>query len=261
MKIRSEFALNLLLWCVRNIKVFLTRAPSDSLTIITASDFSHENSLKNLLISIRIFEPSARVVVYDLGMNPLSMTELKKEFSNFSFRRFPFEDYPSYYNIKVDAGAYAWKPAALEESKPLNGFVIWLDAGDVLTGRLIFLRKTLKIYGFFSPYSIGSIEDWTFPQTIKDFSVSNNLLKARNLGANVVAFDSKDSNAVKLIESWISASKNKSLIAPHGSSRSNHRQDQSLLTILAYQADMVKYGNLGEFPRRIFRILVHQDVD
>jgi hypothetical protein len=239
----------------------LSQTPNKKFTIITASDSSHQLSLRNLLMSIRTFEPNAKVIVYDLGMDPLFLNQLVDEFARFSFRGFPYENYPAHYNIKVDAGVYAWKPAAIELSKPLDEYIIWLDAGDVLIGRLNFLRKTLKIYGFFSPYSIGTIQDWTFPQTLESLNVNSGILGARNLGANVVAFDSENINAMTLIESWISASKDKSLIAPKGSSRSNHRQDQSLLTVKAYQLDMVQYGNLGEFPRRVFKILVHQDVD
>ncbi len=237
------------------------RTPSEALTVITASDSSHQLSLLNLLNSIRQFEPNATVEVYDLGMEPPFAASLQEEFTTFKFKRFPYENYPSYYNIKIDAGVYAWKPASLEESKPLSEFVIWLDAGNVLTGRLVFLRKVIKRFGFFSPYSIGAIEDWTDPQTLKNLKVHDDLFRSRNLAANVIGFNSADRESLNLIDSWIEASRDKNLIAPPGSSRSNHRQDQSLLTILAYQVGLVRYRSLGEFPRRIFRILVHQDVD
>jgi hypothetical protein len=261
MKSRARFATNLFLWCLVNLRVFLVRTPSENLTIITASDSSHQLSLLNLLSSIRQFEPKAAVEIYDLGMEPSFAASLQNEFSSFRFKCFPYEKYPSYYNIKIDAGVYAWKPASLDESKPFNEFVLWLDAGNVLTGRLVFLRKVLKRFGFFSPYSIGEIKDWTHPQTLINLRIENNLLKSKNLSANVVGFNSGDRKSLDLIDSWIEAAKDKNLIAPPGSSRSNHRQDQSLLTVLAYQAGLVRYRNLGEFPRRIFKILVHQDVD
>ena len=258
---KVKFAKNLAVWCVKNSRIFLTKAPNVSLTIISASDRTHQRSLRNLLRSLCRFEPTAKVIIYDLGMDNSFLEKLRDEFKSVEFKSFPYEKYPSHYDIRVNAGLYAWKPAALKESKPFPQFVVWFDAGNVVTGRLIFLRKCLKQYGFFSPYSAGKIEEWTSPATLKALQLETQFYQSRNLSANVVAFDAQDDRALDLVNQWIHASEVKDLIAPPGSSRDNHRQDQSLLTVLAYNFDMVNYGSLGEFPRRIFKVLVHQDVD
>jgi hypothetical protein len=258
---RLQFAWNLFIWIIGNLQIFFTPKSKESIQIISASDNSHQKSLMNLLDSITHFEPNAKVTVFDLGMDSRFLDQLFEKFPSVEFRNFPFENYPSYYDIKLEAGSYAWKPAAIELAKPWNGMILWLDAGNLLTGPLSFLRKTVKKYKFFSPYSVGSIHEWTHPKVISSIGIDSEVLKERNLAANVICFSSSDEEATNLIEKWIYLSKIKELIAPEGSSRLNHRQDQSLLTVLAYKTGLVTYGNLAEFPRRVFRILVHQDVD
>jgi len=258
---RIRYAWNLSFWIFRNIQIFFVPKSKEELHIISASDSTHQKSLSNLLTSIRQYEAKAKVVVFDLGMTAEYLAKLIEEFPTVEFKRFPFENFPSYYDIKIEAGSYAWKPAAIELAKPWNDTVLWLDAGNLLIGPLVILRKTAKKYKFFSPYSSGVIQEWTHPGVISSLGVQPELLKARNLAANVICFSSSDKGASGMIEEWISSSKSKELIAPDGSSRLNHRQDQSLLTILAYKAGLVRYGKLAEFPRRVYKILVHQDVD
>lgn len=260
-KTRINFAWELFTWIIRNIQIFKEPKSNERIQIISASDNTHQKSLYNLLNSISQYEPNAKVTIFDLGMNSDFLVMLVNKFPSVEFVRFPFEKFPSYYYIKIEAGSYAWKPAAIELAKPWNETVLWLDAGNLLTGKLTFLRKSVQKYGFFSPYSTGYIEEWTHPKVLSSMDVDPSLLEARNLAANVICFSSSNKRASGLVEEWILASKNKDLIAPDGSSRLNHRQDQSLLTILAYKSGMVTYGDLGEFPRRIFKILVHQDVD
>ena len=214
-----------------------------------------------MLVSLERHEPTSRIVVFDLGLDEDFVKGLSDDFPGLLIRRFPYENFPRSYDIKIAAGNYAWKPASIELVKPWEGDVVWFDAGNVVTGKLTFLRKTLRNYPFFSPHSVGKIVDWTYPSVLVKLAVDKKLSRQRNLAANVIAFDSSNPQASQLMQNWIESSKNLDLIAPAGSSRTNHRQDQSLLSILAYQSNLVQYGSLADFPRRIFRILVHQDVD
>lgn len=258
---RLRFASRLLFWCIKNLGRFLTNGGDRPLTIITASDRSHQKSLRNLLLSLESHEPLSKVIVFDLGLEDDFVKGLNGDFPRLIIRPFPYENFPNSYDINVAAGNYAWKPASIELAKPWEGDVVWFDAGNVITGRLSFLRKTLRKHPFFSPYSVGKIVDWTYPSVLVKLTVDNKQSRQRNLAANVIAFDSTNPQASDLMQSWIESSKNLDLIAPAGSSRMNHRQDQSLLSILAYKSNLVRYGSLADFPRRIFKILVHQDAD
>jgi hypothetical protein len=245
-----------------NSTLLLSRTPKTELTIVSASDFTHERSLRNLLQSLVNFEKESKLIVYDLGMNSDYLDKLKLSYPDIDFRDFQFGKYPDFFNIRVEAGSYAWKSAILEglilegETK-----ILWMDAGNLITGKLKVLREAIKRYGFFSPYSVGNVSDWTHPLTLERLKAPESILNKRNLGANVIAFDSCNERVVSFIQDWTRTCSKKELIAPAFSNRNNHRQDQSLLTVLAYVAKIVTYGSLGDFPRRAFKILVHQDAD
>jgi hypothetical protein len=251
-----------LIWIARNWRILLSSTPKIPLTIISASDYSHEKSLLNLLISINKFEKDARIVVYDLGLSTEIESKLKSDFSNVEFRVFPFDRYPDFYNIRVNAGNYAWKSAIIDAMISENpSYILWMDAGNIITGKLKLIRKIIRRFGFYSPYSDGILQDWTHPLALKRMGVNRDLMFVRNLGANVIGFDASNQRALKVIKDWVSSCSQKNLISPETSSRENHRQDQSLLTILAYRGGIVGYKSLGDFPRRAFKILVHQDVE
>ena len=74
----------------------------------------------------------------------------------------------------------------------------------------------------------------------------------------MIGFNAENKLAVEIVNEWAEKSKNKDLISPKGSSRKNHRQDQSLLTLIAYKHDIVK-----KIPssHALFGIIVHQDPD
>jgi len=72
------------------------------LAIVTAADSSHAGPLGNLLFSIALFEPFARVIVYDLGLEGHEVKALEAP----EIRRFPFERYPAH--VAMAARSYAW---------------------------------------------------------------------------------------------------------------------------------------------------------
>ena len=85
-----------------------------------------------------------------------------------------------------------------------------------------------------------------------------NLLSKRNFSSGIVGMVMVIKKMKRLLKSGQSFQGIKMLIAPKGSSRKNHRQDQSILNILVHQ-------NLKTFmiPRthKIFGILKHQNKD
>ena len=78
----------------------------------------------------------------------------------------------------------------------------------------------------------------------------------RNLSGGVVGYNANNSKAKLLAERCYNYAKVKECIAPSGSNRSNHRQDQALLTVLAYKFNMVK-----GMPKKYYGFDVHRDID
>jgi hypothetical protein len=171
------------------------------------------------------------------------------------------------------AGEYAWKPtiihAALEEFGARGGDdaaqVAWLDAGCALRRPLVAWRASVAARGFHSPRSVGTVAQWTHAGTLRHFGLigggaaadaasadagaagaggvaavevvgpaaAAETLRYRMLSAGLVGLRYGHAGVRELVREWAACALRKECIAPAGSSRANHRQDQSALSILA----------------------------
>ena len=60
------------------------------LTIVTGASSNHFRCLRNLLDSIQRFEPTTRTIVYDLGLSPAELRELRAyEVRHFAYNQIP----------------------------------------------------------------------------------------------------------------------------------------------------------------------------
>ena len=225
--------------CLKNIflhqKLFNT-----NLTIVTGSDFTHFDSVVNLLDSIIEHEPYTKIVLYDIGFYDSQVRFLNENYSSVEVIKFDFSKYPKFFSIRTDSdnklGSYAWKSAIVSETlSRFGGSVLWLDAGDKITKKLTLLKIVLTSIGIYVPKSAGKISDWTHEKTIKLFNYKNLDLKRRNLASGMIGFNSSKKIATDISNEWLDSCKSEELIAPKGSDRSNHRQDQSLLTLICYK--------------------------
>jgi len=226
--------------------------------LVTGADYTHGRSLRQLLASVRRFEPNMRTIIYDLGLTVGQRLRIRIGFPTFELRRFAWEQYPAHLDIKIRTGEYAWKPVIVWSVLEGAGEpVCWMDAGNILTGPLTELRAAVRKAGFYSPGSRGSVSDWTHPGMLEFFGVDEAWGRNRaNLNGACVAFDPAFKAAGALAKKWCDGALNKECIAPEGSDRANHRQDQALLSVLAHidgMAGTTEHGLLG--------FLIQQDVE
>lgn len=226
------------------------------LVIITGADSTHYKSLNQFLSSLYTHEPVVSVVVVDLGLTQLQKQCIRDRFPLAEFRLFDYSKYPDYFNIKVNAGEYAWKPVIFREI--LNEFkcsVCWMDAGNIITKPLFYIRRITQKIGMYSPYSSGCISDWTHPKTLKYLNVPNVLFNKPNLNGACIAVDYQNSKARNIVNQWGICAMERDCIAPAGSNKSNHRQDQAVLSVLAHQSGITK-----NMPGSILGFKIHQDI-
>jgi hypothetical protein len=225
--------------------------------VVTGADSSHFKSLCQFLTSLIKHEPDIKVIVFDLGLLIPERQYLKDTFQNVELRLFDFSRYPNYFNIKVKAGEYAWKPVIMCDV--LNEFkcsVCWMDAGNLVTGPLTWIRRITKTIGMYSPRSSGVISDWTHPKTLEFFTPSREILSKFNLNGACISACYKYPHVRDLITQWMKCALIKECIAPTGSSRKNHRQDQAVLSVIAHQSGIIKHMPTGRYGFKI-----HQDID
>ncbi len=161
-------------------------------------------------------ERKPRIIIYDLGMAKyqkkiLRLLESRGEYFN-ELSEFDFNKYPKFWNINENRG----------DGSLLNK-TFFLEIED----HLDFYN------GFLSPRSSGKLLRWTHPGVFKYFNQSIKNYKKKNYnncnGAAIV-FDTRKTQY--LIDQWYECALVKDCIAPEGSDRENHRQDQAILTLL-----------------------------
>ncbi|KAF9584469.1 hypothetical protein BGW38_006358 [Lunasporangiospora selenospora] len=138
---------------------------------------------------------------------------------------------PSYKNTsQIDTG----KSSLPTPHEP--GIVLWLDSGDRIS--LAFLRwlpSFMRHYGLWTPQSQDFMSTWTHPGMLKYFGDSIDQFPEEETNCNgaAIAFDIHNTTVREgLLKQWVQCAMEKDCIAPQGSSRENHRQDQAALTYL-----------------------------
>lgn len=235
-------------------------------TVLTGASDNHHKSLCKLLQSLLVKARGARVWVYDLGLTagPRGLVQaiVNKHPRRLELRTFDYDNEPAFVNIHQNAGHYAWKPIiifrALQELRGSGQYGFWLDAGCRLASGLQRVRDAVARVGLWSPVSSGHVAMWTHHRTLKALHATAQDRMDNNRSGGVVAFDPDHNQARYIIGQWYALARQKHVLAPKGSSRKNHRQDQSLLSVLIAQA--VRRGALVDPPWGMLGVRVHCDI-
>jgi hypothetical protein len=235
------------------------------ITIVTGASQNHSKSMLNLINSLyKNSNVDFQLYVYDLGLTDEYKNNLLLLFPNIFLKIFDYSKYPEYFNIKINAGEYAWKPAiiyeVLSEISNDNEILLWLDAGNIITSSIENIINVIKNNKIFSPRTEANINRWCHKKVIKYFGLENNqnALNFNMKNGAIIGLHIKTSEIRELITNFYKYALIKDAICPDGSSRLNHRQDQSLFTILSYFFH-IKYKN--NFDDNYYSIKTHCDCD
>ncbi|KAI8601844.1 hypothetical protein EDD21DRAFT_304538 [Dissophora ornata] len=153
-----------------------------------------------------------------------------------------FEKYPDFWQLGTETrGEYGWKAGIIEELRVMQpphepGIVLWLDSGDRISiGFLRWLPGFLNRHGLWTAQSQGTMRMWTHPGLLSYYNDSLDNFPEDETSCNgaAIAFDVRNSTVRDgILNEWVQCAKTKECIAPEGSSRENHRQDQAALTYL-----------------------------
>lgn len=241
--------------------------------ILTGADSSHFETLVQLLENVELFFRGSNMpelIVWNLGLNSAELDRLKTEYSSIcTIRTFNYDSYPAWFDIKENAGEYAWKPNLILESltKTNKKYLLWLDSGDLLvdwlelSGVFDLLNKRL----IYSPIVDGTIAKWTHPgmfEYMNAYTWTPNPIHMRNRNGAIMGFNIKSILVRSFIEEYAQYACIKDCIAPIGSSRLNHRQDQSLFSLLYYRFMAInKIPDLLPNSEIQLGITIHNDVE
>lgn len=208
-----------------------------NILFVTAAEKNYYSQLENLLSSF-YSRMNEKILVFNLGLEEKQINNLMNKYTNLEIRNFDFTKYPNFISEYEDGklGSYAWKPIIVNEVlREFKQKVVWLDAGNIITRKIIFLKISLTTKGLVVPTSSNRISDWTHPKTVEYIGIDKKYLRSNNYASGLVGFDYSNSSALKISNDWSKFAKIKECIAPRDSSRLNHRQDQAILTLLLYK--------------------------
>jgi hypothetical protein len=238
------------------------------ITMVSAASQNHVKSLRNLLLTT--VSAMDKIYIFDLGIEPSTVNDLKSEFPTVSFERFPFYKFPSFYDVTRSAGEYAWKPALLEmvldcvlrtPKDNRRRIMLWVDAGNKLIKDPTELCEYVYKNGIYSPRSQSEVHVWTHPKMLEYFDIGEKdpIRQFPNRNGAIFGFYVDDNEVCELVHQFARYALIKDCIAPIGSSRMNHRQDQSLFTILYYKY-LEKHAYMNQEPYYLC-FSVHNDCD
>jgi hypothetical protein len=205
--------------------------------IITGASDNHYVTLMNMINSFMKYNDRHKLIIYNLGLEETKWTHIKEKYNHqdFIFKVFDYSKYPEWFNINIQAGHYAWKPTIIYNTflEYTDEIIVWMDAGNVINANLQELEDFIIHNYIYSATSGGTIKEWTHPLTIQYLDCINTENQNRN-GA-CLGFHTKIGLVKDFITEFYNCALDKNCIAPEGSSRKNHRQDQSVFTILFYK--------------------------
>tara|TARA_B100000768_G_C11283367_1_gene380145 strand:+ start:4215 stop:4940 length:726 start_codon:yes stop_codon:yes gene_type:complete len=232
--------------------------------IVTGASDNHYFTLIQFINSFIKNNINGNLIIYDLGIHEKRWTELQEKYTsyNFSFKVFEYTKYPDWFDINVNRGEYAWKPAIIYETYKEfdNEIIIWMDSGNLFLNNLNDLVSFIERNYIHSGITSGNIQNWTHPNTINLLGC-NDIYKPNRNGA-CIGFNTRVTWVKEFIETYHQYCSNKDAIAPLGSSRENHRQDQAVFTILFYKfLDKYKFTNYTNKTWNVFiGYSIHNDI-
>jgi hypothetical protein len=220
---------------------------SADLIVVTAASSNHFGPLQYLLGSLRAL--GARVECYDIGLTPAEARAIP-QWNGLLYHKFDVAAYPSHMNVAINAGEYAWKPvivASVVDRVRAAGHtsdVLWADAGTYFQTLDCIADRIRESRGLWVRRSSGTMRQWTHPLMFDYLRADPAAYADRpNADATLIGLatgsapaDARDALYRDVVQPWKACAMTKDCIAPDGSSRRNHRQDQAVLSYLVHRA-------------------------
>ena len=207
----------------------------NKIVFVTAIDERFVGNCEKLLLSFNKNLYKNQLVLYDLGCSSDSLEKLKKINKNIKIKKYTHELIPGKFE-KDSLSSYNWKPIIINEV--LNKYrskVVWLDSGNTINKKIIFLKIALTSNKILVVKSSNQVHELSHKDTLSALSINKNILKRNNFAGGLVGIDYTSEKYTKFIFEWMKYSQIKEIITPIGSNENNHRYDQTILTLLLHK--------------------------
>lgn len=214
---------------------------ASNFSIVTAASYQYFDRLRNLVGSVHFWEPEMSVLVYDVGLTTEQASEART-WEGVQFETLTMEAMPEHVTwTGWEASSYAFKPVVLWQALQQHRCVLWMDSGLELRQPLRWAPRWLQAEG---ALLVGSgwpfPNSWVHPGTLRAHGIAGpfELLDAKGqarveVWSGLMGFNREDREMMtKVVEPMYQCALDRACIAPIGSNKSNHRQDQTVLSVL-----------------------------
>lgn len=240
-----------ILFCIKYKK----KCPKDYKILATGCSSNHFHLLLLMLYRIYITESKTCLVVWNLGLSLNEKSILANAEEYISKRKsdlyiynyiFNYSNYPPHFNIENNAGVYAWKPFVIYESYiKYKRSILWLDAGCFIKNKLDYEFLQIKKKKIWSISQGSSIKKYTHCFLMKLLETSNDIANSSMCAGGVIGLYYPSQIVLSIMNLWKACALIKQCISPNGANTKNHRNDQSVISILLYQYNL---GCNNEMP-------------
>ncbi|MGA8260697.1 MAG: glycosyltransferase family 10 [Arenicellales bacterium] len=215
------------------------------MVFVTAVSPRYFPALKNLVGSIHYWAPDRRVVVYNLGLEIAQLAEIDRWRNTTVVREFLPGDAPPHVRV---LHTYAWKPVAIGHAIGHHDAILWIDAGSDLRSPPDAMLHYLETDGHF--FVQGQDLDMTLMSHDGCYealgATKSEFKDLQHFAGNLQGYVRDGRAHRRVLRPLVEHALEQECIAPAGSNLSNHRFDQTLLSILIYRSglDVVPHTEL-----------------
>ena len=203
-----------------------------SRAVVTACDKGYFESAENLVASVQVYEPHMAIFVYDLGLTA-DQRQIVASWSGVSLISIDWTKLPAHV---MQLKHCAWKPAVIKDAAERVDSVIYLDAGLELRWDLETIKADMEESGQWLTLDKQPLLI-VHPTQYDALGVDRGVFtSAMGLAAGMIGISKLSRAWTTLFLPWHQCCMNPQCISPEGSNFSNHRYDQSALSILLYKS-------------------------
>lgn len=227
---------------------------SDILFMTGASD-NHSLGSFNCLYSILLANPFASLMYIDYGLSSHSLSILAAHFDTLhqiqtklhsdgflAYRKYNWKAFPSwmYLTEPHNRGGYSWKMIAVYDAFfEWKGFLSWMDGGNIIVDGVSREITAARHYGIFSPPSQDTIGKWVH-KDMRLFALRHKFIRSSKkkypmASGGVLFIDYAKPITHQFMEMLVECCYTQQCVAPKKASIVDHRQDQSILTLLLHE--------------------------
>jgi hypothetical protein len=240
--------------------------------IITGANDSYILTLINFIKNHIDKINTVPLIIYDLGLSDSNKKIIEELIMghHIIIKIFDYSLYPEHVNINTHNGlycSYAFKPICIYNECIHEPTIphLWLDSANLFSIDTVHqMIQSINTFGVYSPVgnyekTIESIE-LNHPVTLQKLGLTEHehyhSLQTRH--ACVVGVKYANPCGKNILDNWHKCSLQEDIIIPHGSSRNNHRQDQTVLSALMFLWE--KENNMS-FEKSNFNLSTNNKLD